>query len=295
VKLFYSPNYTLAAYDFETTRKARWIADSLTEAPIAGIELVAPDPATEEQISVLHDPAYVAAVRTGTPRALAESQGFRWDPALWPMVLASTGGVLAAARAARVTGVAGSLSSGLHHARHDHGRGYCTFNGLALAALMALSEGAQAVLILDLDAHCGGGTHALVANTPAIQHADIAVIAYDTYVPTAPNTLDLVHEASEYLRVIRMRLAELARTSTHFDLCLYNAGMDPHEGCREGGLAGITVDTLAEREHLIFTWCQEQRIPLAFVAAGGYTGPDLHQDELVALHRLSLVAAAAAS
>ena len=75
------------------------------------------------------------------------------------MVCASNGGAVAAARAARAGGVAGSLSSGLHHAGRDRGAGFCTFNGLVLAARAALSEGAARVLVLDLDAHCGGGTH----------------------------------------------------------------------------------------------------------------------------------------
>ena len=30
--------------------------------------------------------------------------------------------------------VAGSLSSGLHHARADRGNGFCTFNGLVVAS-----------------------------------------------------------------------------------------------------------------------------------------------------------------
>jgi acetoin utilization deacetylase AcuC-like enzyme len=209
------------------------------------------------------------------------------------MVLASTGGVLAAARAARAAGVAGSLSSGLHHAKRDHGQGYCTFNGLALAALTALEEGAQAVLILDFDAHCGGGTHALTVNNPAIRHVDIAVLRYDVYIPTPPSSLDHVAEVASYLPAIRSRLAELGREGTRFDLCLYNAGMDPHEGCREGGLAGITHEVLAERERLVFAWCRERRIPVAFVLAGGYTGSGLDQHELVALHRLTLAEAAA--
>lgn len=74
------------------------------------------------------------------------------------MVLATNGGVVAAAISALEHGTAGSLSSGLHHARRETGEGFCTFNGLAIAAREALSAGARSVLILDLDAHFGGGT-----------------------------------------------------------------------------------------------------------------------------------------
>ncbi|HEY1391451.1 MAG TPA: hypothetical protein VGF38_23130 [Ktedonobacterales bacterium] len=292
MKLFYSPDYVLTEYVFDTTRKARWVAESLQAQPVAGIEFVAPEPVSEATLCELHDPAYVAAVRTGEPRALAESQGFRWDALLWPSVRASTGGALAAAEVALREGCAGSLSSGLHHAWRYQGKGYCTVNGLALAAYHALNSGANSVLILDLDAHCGGGTHSLVAGEPRIRHADIAVDPFDYYTPTADNSLELVTDAARYLPAVRELLARL-ESSGGYDLCLYNAGMDPHEGSAEGGLAGITEETLAERERLVFAWCRLHAIPVAFVLAGGYVSPRLPQERLVALHRLTVEAAVA--
>jgi hypothetical protein len=73
------------------------------------------------------------------------TQGFPWDPALWEMVCTSNGGVIAAAiEALRTRRVSGSLSSGLHHARRARGAGFCTFNGLVLAARAALDAGAPA-------------------------------------------------------------------------------------------------------------------------------------------------------
>ena len=289
VRVCYTPAYVGSAHAFETTRKARWVADSLAADPIAGIELVANVALTGEELERAHDSAYVAAVRTGEPRNLSESQGFAWDPELWPMVRASNGGVVAAATTALADGVAGALSSGLHHARRDHGAGFCTFNGLAIAALRALDSGLKRILIIDLDAHCGGGTHSLVAGEPGIHQLDVAVDAFDQYQPAGANTLDLVSDAALYLPTIERRLEALG--SERFDLCLYNAGMDPHQDCRVGGLAGIDAAVLARRENLVFSWCRERKLPIAFVLAGGYLGPGLDQDGLVALHRLTLTAA----
>ncbi len=134
MRIFYSPNYTVAAHSFETTRKSRWIAESLACEPIATVALVAPEPISATALSRVHDPEYVRAVRNGSPRELAESQGFPWDPTLWDMVCASNGGAMAAAiEALRTRQVSGSLSSGLHHARRTRGAGFCTFNGLVLA------------------------------------------------------------------------------------------------------------------------------------------------------------------
>ena len=290
--VYYRPEYVRAAYAFDTTRKARWIADSLAARPIAGVGLTAPEPVDEAALCAVHDPTYVAAIRTGVPRSLAESSSLQWDVGLWLATRASTGGVLAAARAARVDGIAGSLSSGLHHAKRDRGEGYCTFNGLALAARAALADGARAVLILDLDAHCGGGTYGLIAEDPRIQHADIAVDPFDHYTPSAPHTLHLAATAADYLPAVATLLGALDAAGRQFDLCLYNAGMDPVEGCAIGGLAGITRETLAARERMVFHWAQSRRVPISFVLAGGYSGPRLAQDTLVELHRLTIEVAA---
>lgn len=236
MQVFYSDEYVLAAHGFDTTRKAKWIADSLGRQPMGGVDLTAPEPLSEDELLRIHDPEYITAVKAGEPRHLAEGQGFVWDPGLWPMVCASNGGAVAAAKAALKDGVAGSLSSGLHHAYRDHGSGFCTYNGLALAALTTLDGGIQSVLVLDLDAHCGGGTHSLVSQDHRIRQIDIATSSFDHYQPAGYNTLDLIDDPEEYLPTLSRRLKELA--TTHFDLCLYNAGMDVDQRSSIGGARG---------------------------------------------------------
>ena len=290
IPIYYNPSYVCSGYSFDTTRKARWIAESLERYPIADIEIQSPASLTAEQVSKVHDPAYVRAIETGEPRSLAESQGFTWDAGLWKMVLASNGGAVAAALAALQSGRAGSLSSGLHHARRGSGCGFCTFNGLVLAAKAALEAGAERVLILDLDAHCGGGTHSLIKDDPGIWQVDISVDGFDHYVPSERTTLSLIQSASDYLPAIDRELETLSRIAPKFDLCIYNAGMDPYEGCATGGLSGITSTILASREMMVFEWCL-LRVPVAFVLAGGYVGSGLRQEELVLLHRFTIEAA----
>jgi acetoin utilization deacetylase AcuC-like enzyme len=291
VTVYYHPSYAAAAYAFPTTRKAGWIAESLQARPIPGITLENPPPLTEDDLRTTHDPQYVRAVRTGEPRALAESQDLGWDPGLWPMVLASNGGTVAAALGALRDGRAGSLSSGLHHARRERGFGYCTFNGLVLAAQAALAAGARDVLILDLDAHCGGGTHTLIAEDPQIWQVDVSVDAFDRYEPSERTTLDIVSNAADYLPTITQRLHEVQ--SQRFGLCIYNAGVDPHEDCPDGALAGIRDQHLRAREELVFDWCRDRGLPVAFVIAGGYVRPPrMDEARLVELHRLTLTAAA---
>ncbi len=295
MRVFYSPAYVAAGFSFETTRKASWVAASLDAEPIAGVDLVEPNPLARDQLLAVHDADYVRAVETGEPRALAESQGFDWDAALWPAMLASNGGAIAGALAALEDGVAGSLSSGLHHAKRSSGDGFCTFNGLVLAARAALAAGARNVLILDFDAHCGGGTASLISNALGITQFDVSTSHFDQYRDTAQARLAIVDSAAQYMDCVRRALDDANALGVAYDLCLYNAGMDPYEGCPVGGLPRIDREMLAERERRVFAWCAERRLPVAFVLAGGYLGPRLDRASLVGLHRLTLTAAAGMS
>ena len=292
-KVCYSPAYAAAACDFDTTRKSGWIAESLSRRPIGGVELVAPSPLTAPQLERVHAPEYVDAIRTGEPRALAESNGLGWDSGLWTATSASNGGVVAAVLEALRTGRnTGSLSSGLHHARAASGSGFCTFNGLALGARAAHDAGAHRVLIIDLDAHCGGGTVSIIEGWEVV-HIDVAVSRFDRYdVPGDRFLLQHVRSPDDYLPLIEGQLRRWS--DLHFDIVIYNAGMDPHQASL-GGLHGITFTMLAQRERLVFEWARAQRVPVAFVLAGGYLSERLSHDDLVGLHRLTLASATLAN
>lgn len=154
--IYFSPDFIVNG-GFDTISKAAELADSLVARPIAGTEIVSPAPATRNDIVAVHDEFYVDQVLGG------RGGQFSGEDESATSVLAMTGGVLRAVETVLVNGgVAGSLSSGLDHAKYDQGSGYCTFNGLVIGARKALKLGARRVLILDLDAHCGGGTKELI-------------------------------------------------------------------------------------------------------------------------------------
>ena len=291
MNLYWSDEYIITAEAFDTTRKSGWIIESLRSSPIDRINILCPAPLSREQLALVHDPRYIQAVQNGHPRSLASSQGFRWDPGLWSMACAHTSGMVAAAQDAwRNRTNAGSLSSGQHHAGHDYGAGFCTFNGIALAAKTVLQAGAERVLIIDLDAHCGGGTWSLIAGNNQVRQLDIAVNPFDSYAPHWLSTFDYIERARDYLPTLEKRLNNLTAGNTHFDICIYYAGMDPYEQCYIGGLPGITLDLLRKREEMVFDWCKVQEIPVAFGIGGGYINPQFPDKELVALHRLTLSA-----
>jgi len=278
MKVFYNKAYTAAAHASDTTRKSDEIATAMDASCAPGCDLV--DPVdfvdlAEELIEATHAPAYVEALRTGEPHDLAGSQGFNWDEGIWDMAVNSTAGVLAAAEEALATGkFSGSLSSGLHHARHAGGAGYCTVNGLAMAATRTTELVSGTVVILDLDAHCGGGTNELIGGDGRILHLDLSTSSFDSYSPDGDDELTVLHGPSdvEYLEHVHRYLGRIPDDT---GLVIYNAGMDPHPG--------VSAEGLAQRERLVAAWCARNSVPVAFVLAGGYTW-GITMDELVDLH-----------
>jgi acetoin utilization deacetylase AcuC-like enzyme len=292
MNLYYHPDYCRPELDFATTRKAGWVYADLVANPLPGLTWVEPEPVTEGQLAFVHTAEYINAIKTGKAGALAQSSGLKWDTGVWKAVTRSTGGAVAAAMdALKNRKNTGSLSSGLHHARRGAGAGFCTFNGLALAAKEALLAGAQRVLILDLDAHGGGGTHRIIKDEPRIVQLDLMTCDYDDYWAHAPSVCRLVKNAESYLPLLASHLDELE--TADFDLCLYNAGVDPHEDDEVGGISGITAELLQRRDAAVFNWARRRDVPVSFVLAGGYPNAKHTQAAVVALHRQTVAAGSA--
>lgn len=283
-RVFFNDTYTACEYQWDTTRKSGWIADSLRLHPISGVVLDDPSFFTviaEGVVRRVHEETYVDAVRTGEPKDLASSQGFIWDAGLYPTAIAHTAGLLAATERVLRHGDpwAGSLSSGLHHASFDRGKGFCTFNGLAAAAQHAYDLGARHILVIDFDAHCGGGTYSTTRHLPVTQ-IDVSCVSYDRWRPADTDlSSDLLDaQVDNYLDIIRIAL-ERATDRGPWDFVIYNAGMDPRN-------SGVSAEQLAERERLVAQW---STAPTIVTLAGGYTS-NISQHHLVSLHRATFEA-----
>lgn len=289
MKLFYDTTYSPSNATFDTHAKARLVAERAGEIP--GVVLTSPQPATIEELNEIHHARYVKAVMTGTPSELASSNGFEWSPDLRDSVLASTGGVRDAVIAAlNGDGIAGSLSSGLHHAGYRKGRGYCTVNGLALGALAARRNGAERVLIVDFDAHCGGGTASIIEGLTGIEQIDVSVSAYDRYEQSEHARL-WMSSGESYLHDVTHAL-ESVRQPSNIDIVIYNAGVDAHE--RAGGRTAITTDVIRQREVQVVDWSRSHDLPMAFALAGGYSSTLFDMERVADLHMLIIQAADAA-
>ncbi len=293
IPVFYCPEYLYESTSIDTTNKAAFVASSLDCDPILNVRVVKPSRAiTVDEIELVHSPEYARAIATGVDKNLADKNGIGdWTPGLAESRLWATGGVRDAILESIKTGRnAGSMSSGLHHAHFDYGKGFCTINGLVIGARLALIEGVTRVLILDLDAHGGGGTASLIKGVAGIEQVDVAVSSFDGYQSTSQSKYTLT-SGSEYLEVVQRELASVVDPAS-IGLMIYNAGVDPHEDCDIGGSPGITTEVLKARDEMVFSWAAAHGVPVAFVFAGGYIGNRLSQQELVQLHRNTIAAAA---
>lgn len=284
MKVFYDKTYCDTSVAWETTRKADAVAAALLEGVVQGVELVSPSSLSLDELRSSVSEEYLNALQTGAPWHLAQSNSIGWDEKLLAAVCASNGGVRdATLNALQHRCNAGSLSSGLHHARSNRGSGYCTVNGLVVAASAAADAGAERVMILDLDAHCGGGTASSLESLPNCEQLDVSVSPFDAYSKTDRAKL-VLFDGRDYLDVVERELSAV-RDPGMIDVLLYNAGMDPHE--RAGGVSGVTTAVIRRREELVFQWAASHDIPVAWVLAGGYT-VGATMAELVDLHMITI-------
>jgi len=222
-------------------------------------------------IARVHSPAYVRAVRTGQPRYLAESQGFRWNAAFAESVALIWGGHVAACRLALDARVVFHPVSGAHHARRERGSSFCTFNYVAGAARRLFHDDTvRRVLVIDLDAHPGDGTHALIGDDPRVALFDIAGSSWIGEFDTDRVVYKVARGPEDY----RAHLARLPAMLEHFkpDLVQYQAGVDCHEDDPVGGIAGIDDGVLLERDRFVIREVVARQIPMVINLAGGYEG-----------------------
>jgi len=301
ITAFYHPGFAAPiGSHIMPMRKFALVAEGLMAR--ADVRLAEPQPATESDLLRVHTAEYINAVRVGAPRALAESQQFPWSPALFPSVCLTNGGCVAAARQALRDGVSAALASGFHHAHADHGEGFCTFNGLVVAAdaLKAAGE-VQSVAILDLDLHYGNGTAALAAKRPFLTVLSLYGSDYHANVAYRDVTLRRHEDGSNHWsfalpascdgrflnEILEQHLPRLLKFGKP-DLLLYQAGADPLQGDPYSPLA-LTHPDLLERDRMVFEFALRHSLPTAWVLAGGYT-PDI--TKVVEVHLNTFRAAA---
>lgn len=327
-KLIYSDGYYLpiGAHVFPAEKykriREKLLADGIADAS----DFLAPAPATDEDILLVHTPEYVDKLATGTLSAreeLALEVPFSRDlvDAFW----LAAGGSILAARQALADQVAVNIGGGFHHAFPDHGEGFCMIHDVAVAIRRLQRDGKiRTAMTVDCDVHQGNGTAAIfagrrpdggplpsaggatlplknssLATTQGIRKknpnaGDVFTISlhqhnnYPQWKPPSSIDVDLPDGIGddEYLAWLDNALSSGLRQCEP-DLICYIAGADPYKEDQLGGL-GLTMEGLKKRDELVFRVARARNIPVMVTYAGGYARD---VEDTVSIHCNTIVAA----
>ena len=144
------------------------------------LRLVKPRMASDEELSRVHDPAYIAAVkRLGQEGSLRDEEGWQWGlgtednpifPGMHEATALVTGGTLQCAQLVMSGEVrrAFNVAGGLHHAHRAKASGFCIYDDLAVAIAWIRDKYDVRVLYIDYDAHHGDGVQGLFYDDPNV-------------------------------------------------------------------------------------------------------------------------------
>ncbi len=263
--IFYSPKQ-VADHAFISIQKLPAFVEG------AKRQTIEPDPFNEDDFALAHEVSYVQKILN-----LKTNNGFGTRSKSINQALAYANGSLWASVDHVIThgGLACSVSQGFHHASYKSNFGYCTFNGLVIAARKAIARGIDKVLIIDGDAHYGDGTDSCIQSLGL--GSQIINITRDHGIGSSQQGLD-VNGWNKYADELIQRHQP--------KVVLYQAGadawIDDPYGC-----GYLSFDELRFRDTGIFGACQRNRVPIAWNLAGGYTDP---MDKTVAIHLQTLEA-----
>eukprot|EP00892_Ulva_mutabilis_P003258 jgi/Ulvmu1/1303/UM011_0030.1 len=232
-----------------------------------------------EMLHLAHDVEYASSFLGGS---LSDAQkrriGFQdsvCESTLINRTLWEVSGTLLTAHLALEHGLACNTAGGTHHAQRAAGSGFCIINDLAITALAlprASGGRVRRVLVLDLDVHQGDGTAQILRGAePGVTTVSVHA-ARNFPARKQPSTLDVGLSDgvadTEYLRVVDDVLEQAIELSAP-DICLYDAGVDPHVEDDLGRLC-LTTDGLFQRDKIVLERFWRKGIPVAGYVGGGY-------------------------
>jgi acetoin utilization deacetylase AcuC-like enzyme len=322
--LVYSDDYYLpiGAHVFPA-EKYRRIHDQLLATKIAeASDFITPQPASDQDVLLVHTPQYVQKLKTGTLSAREQLEmEIPYSPELVRAFWLAAGGSILAADYALKNRIAFNIGGGFHHAFPDHGEGFCMVHDVAVAIRrMQRDDKITRAMTVDCDVHQGNGTAAIFAGmriptgplpstsvstlSPAAPakvrnaHAgDVFTISlhqqnnYPAWKPPSSIDVDLPDGIGDddYLAWLDNALSSGLRQFEPELIC-YIAGADPYRGDQLGGLS-LTIEGLKRRDQLVFRVARARDIPVMVTFAGGYAR---HVEDTVTIHCNTVIAAKAA-
>ncbi len=280
----YSPNYyaDIGIHVFPII-KYREVYDKLRrELKLDASHFLTPQPATPEELRLVHTPEYLRDLQTCSWTRRTASSELPISKEIIQMFTLATGGTILTARTAATHGWAVHLNGGFHHAFADKAEGFCYFNDLAVAAKVMQRNGlAEKISIIDCDLHQGNGTAVIFQGDDSV--FTFSIHQRDLYPIKEESDLD-IHlpvgvSDEEYMNHLEFAIPKILKEFQP-DLVLYQAGADPYQHDQLGSLH-LTLDGLKHRDEFVFTECKKRWVPVAATLGGGYA---YHTEDTVQIH-----------
>jgi acetoin utilization deacetylase AcuC-like enzyme len=300
LNVVYSARYRIdiGPHVFPTQKYSLIHARLLETGVIQPQDCVEPEPASWDELALVHTPEYLHKMRDGamTPEDVAQLE-LPWSTEMVEGFRLMVGGTIQAARIAcgldefgiQTSEFGIHIGGGFHHAFPSHGEGFCPFNDVAVAARVLQSRGLERVAIVDLDVHHGNGTAFAFESDPRVftfsmhqQHN------YPMWKPRGSLDIGLADGAHDATFIRELERA-LPTVLAHAPECIfYLAGADPYEDDQLGGLR-LTKEGLRRRDRMVIDAARSAGVPLVIVLAGGYAR---HVEDTVAIHVATIEEAA---
>jgi acetoin utilization deacetylase AcuC-like enzyme len=325
-KLVYSDAYYLPIGEHVfPAEKYRRIRDRLLAEHVADVkDFLEPQPATDQDILLVHEPEYVHKLKTGTLSAREQMElEIPYSRDLVEAFWLAAGGSILAGRQALIDGVSVNIGGGFHHAFPDHGEGFCMIHdvGVAIRRLQR-DDKIRTAMTVDCDVHHGNGTAAIFGGTRTASEplpsagastlgspsrssvlsgkmrganaGDVFTISlhqhnnYPLRKPASSIDVDLPDGVGDddYLAWLDNALSSGLRKFEP-DLLCYVAGADPYREDQLGGLS-LTIEGLKRRDELVFRVARARDIPVMVTFAGGYAR---NVEDTVRIHCNTVIAA----
>ena len=277
-RFVYSPGFycDIGQHVFRTD-KYQLLYERIIETGLAAPEeFIVPEPATPEQLELVHTPVYITDLLTcrQTHRTLRSEMPITPE-IVQAFVLGAGGSIAACRRAAREHTMSMNLAGGFHHAFPDWAEGFCYINDVAVGIRQVKEEGLiKRAMVVDCDLHQGNGTAFIFRDEPSV--FTFSIHQENNYPIKRRSDLDVglpdFCTGEAYVDALREHL--LPALDRHKpELVLYVAGADPYEK-DQLGLLMLSKEDLRKRDDLVIGSCAERDIPVAAVLAGGYA-PDV--------------------
>ena len=269
--------------------KYRLVFQQLGQRGVIGESLIEPEPASQADLLLAHDPDYVEDLLQARSTWRTASSELPISQEIIRAFLLATGGTLRACAEALSRGSAVNLSGGFHHAFPDHAEGFCYINDMAVAIRRAQAQrkGIR-VAVIDCDLHQGNGTAFIFKEDESVY--TFSIHQRDLYPPKQDSSWD-IHLRNgvgdeEYLGHLEKAVPAILEKFRP-DLVLYQAGADPYEGDQLGNLR-LTIEGLQRRDELVLGECKKHGLPVATLLGGGYAKDT---DDTVTIHVNTCLAA----